>query len=89
MWRVGEKSFPYSIAVSARGHMVIFFENPMKITGIVIPGQSDDVFDGQSGGGKQESGLVQTLDLQKLLKGMAGIFFYDFADRISGHMQLA
>ena len=66
--------------------MVIILENPVKIAGIVISGQNDDIFNGKRSGGKQEGRLVQAFYLEKLLKGMAGIFFYGFADSISGHM---
>lgn len=69
--------------------MVIILENPVKIAGIVISGQNDDIFNGKRSGGKQEGRLVQAFYLEKLLKGMAGIFFYGFADGIRGHMQLA
>lgn len=68
--------------------MVVLFENTMKIAGVVIPGQGNDILNGKGSGGQQKSCLVEPFHLQELLEGLAGIFFHDFADGVCGHVQL-
>lgn len=60
----------------------------MEVAGIIVSRQSDDVLYGQGGRGQQKSRLVQTLHLQELFKGMAGMFLDDFADGVSRDMKL-
>ena len=70
------------------GGAVFFFEQPVKIAGIIIANPGDDFLHGHAGGSQKMHGVDQPFPLQIGGESIGGIFFHQPADevgRLAGH----